>query len=530
MSSRTIELDLEEVQAARRRRSDGQRLSEEAELLSGSLRGFIRAGWHVLEPGNTYASNWHIDAICDHLEAARAGEIRRLLINIPPRHMKSLAVSVFWPPWRWTFEPHLKFLTASHTSPLSQRDATKSRDLILSSWYQSRWPNVRLKGDVNRLTRYENTSTGYRIATHVGGGTGDGGDVLILDDPHEATDAMSDAKRSAAINWHGNTFASRFNDLRTGVEVVIMQRLHEKDLAGHLLEQGGWEHLCLPAKYEPAHPFVWPDDPRNPSNPPIEGIGQGADALLWPDRIPGAELDKLASDMTAYVAAGQLQQRPAPREGAMLKRAHWRYYDPSLSFYSPAERFGPEQVQHLPKFDRIVHAWDTSVKDRSTSDFVSGQVWGCHNAHRYLLRLYHERAGLNATIEAMLELREWGDALWPHTPHYVIIEAAATGPDAAKEIRGRVQGVVDPIPAKGSKEMRAEAAGTALEGHNLFLPGYADADMSGYDPRTPAAVQAFVEELAVFNNGNHDDQVDAWSLMVNWSRRRPQVTMRMTVA
>lgn len=527
---RAVTLDLEEVQAARRRKAEGRRFAEEAEALSLSFRDYVRAGWHVLEPGNEYVSNWHIDAICDHLEAARFGQIRKLLINIPPRHMKSLTVSVFWPTWRWTFEPNLKFLTASHKLELAQRDATKSRDLLLSNWYRSRWPDVVLKGDVNRLSRYENTKTGYRIATHVGGGTGDGGDILILDDPHEATDAMSDAKRSAAVGWHGNTWASRFNDLKTGVEVVVMQRLHEHDLAGHLLESGRWTHLCLPARYEPKHPFIWPDDPRDPENEPVDGIDQGEGALLWPKHIPEDALDELASDMTEFVAAGQLQQRPAPREGAMLKRRYWRYYDPTLSFYSPYGTFGPEQVRQLPRFDRIVHSWDTSVKDRARSDFVSGQVWGCDGANRYLLRLFHQRAGLNATIAAMLELKDWSDGLWPGTPQYIIIEKAATGDDAAREIRNKVQGVQEPISVRDSKEVRAEAAGAALESHNMFLPGYAEADLSTYDPRTPTAVQAFVEELSIFNNGAHDDQVDAWSMMTNWSRRRPKITARMTTA
>ncbi len=526
----TVELGLEEVQAARRRKRDGQRLEEEAEQLSGSLLGFLRAGWHVLEP-RPFVSGFHIEAICEHLEAARHGEIDRLLINIPPRHMKSLAVSVFWQPWRWTFEPDLKFLSGSHISPLSQRDAVKSRDVIMSRWFQARWPHVQLKGDVNRVSRYENTATGYRIATHVGGGTGDGGDILILDDPHEASEAQSDAKRSAVIAWHGNTWASRFNDPTTGVEVVVMQRLHQDDLSGHLIAQGGWTHLCLPAQYDRKHPFVWPDDPRSTDNPPVDGIDQGDDSLLWPARFPQKALDTLAKDMTAFVAAGQLQQLPAPREGAMLKRADWRYYTPRLSFYSETSVFGPDEALELAqqmKFDRIVGAWDTSVKDRETSDYVSGQVWACAGANRYLLRLFHERVGLNGTIEAMVELKQWADRMWPNLPGFVIIEAAATGPDAAKEIRSRVQGVLEPIKAKGPKEMRAEAAGVALEGHNCYLPGWMDPDGSTYDARTPTDVQEFVEELAVFNNGSHDDQVDGWSLMVNWSRGRAHRVMHMT--
>jgi len=506
--SQLVPLSLEELEASINRTRQQQTFAEQAQEWSRDLRKFIGEAWHVLEPKTRFVPNWHIDAICEHLESARHGEIQRLLINVPPRHMKSLTVSVFWPAWRWTFEPHLKFLTASFADQLAQRDAVKSRDLILSRWYQARWPHVQLKGDVNRLSRYENTDTGYRIATHVGGGTGDGGDVLILDDPHQAEEAISDTKRSAVISWYGNTWASRFNDPETGVEVIVMQRLHEGDMAGHVLErEGRWTHLCLPARFEPKHPFAWPDDPRSDDG-----------ELLWPDRISERALTELSMDMTERVAAGQLQQRPAPREGAMLRRADWRYYPPSLSFYS-RERFGAEEVERLPVFGRIVHSWDTSVKDREHSDFVAGGVWGVHGADRYLLRLWRGRAGLNATIEAMLELSTWALHLWPETAQNILIEAAANGPDAIAEIKRRVQGVVA-VASKGSKEMRAEAAAPALESGNCYLPGYPDADLTGYDPRTPADVQLLVEECASFPHGKHDDQVDQFTQMLNWTRRR----------
>jgi phage terminase large subunit-like protein len=290
-----------------------------------------------------------------------------------------------------------------------------------------------------------------------------------------------------------------------------MQRLHEQDLTGHLLERGGWDHLCLPAEYEPKHPFVWPEDKR-----------KKAGELLWPERFGPKEMTRLKADMgSQYTIAGQLQQRPAPREGNLLKRGDWRYYPPELSYYSPREVFGAEQVAELisrvGEFDLICHSWDTSVKDRDHSDFVAGQVWGCRGAHRYLLRLYHARAALNATIEAMLEMSAWSIPLWPNVPQFVLIENTANGPDAGASIRSRVQGVVMG-QAKGSKEVRAESAEPALVGHNCFLPGYMNDEGTDYDPRSPADVQKFVEELAVFNMGAHDDQVDAWSSMVIWTR------------
>jgi len=511
---------LSEVDAAIERRERGEALAEEAARLSGDFRAFIRAGWPVVEPTTVYTPGWHVDAIAEKLEACGTGEVRRLVINIPPRYMKSLAVSVFWPVWIWTRKPSMRFLTASYGDDLATRDAVKSRRLIQSGWFAARFSDIfQLTGDQNQKTRYENDRTGYRIATSVGGtATGEGGDVVIIDDPHKADEVMSDALRGKVLNWHDSVISSRFNDPATGVEVIIMQRLHEQDLTGYLLERGGWDHLCLPAEYEPKHPFVWPEDRRKKQ-------GQ----LLWPERFGPKEMKRLKADMgSEYTIAGQLQQRPAPREGAMLKRADWRYYDPELSFYAARRTFDADQVRELASrvgpFEYCVHSWDTSVKDRAHSDFVSGGVWGCRGAHRYLLRLWHGRAGLNATTEAMLEMSMWATALWPDIPQFIVIENSANGPDAAATIREKVQGVVL-ANAKGSKEVRAESAEPALVGHNCFLPGYANDDGSNYGARTPASVQAFVEELAVFNLGAHDDQVDMWSSMVIWSRNRGGVTM-----
>lgn len=498
-----------EVRASLARRQQGITIGEEATTLQDDLPAFIRAAWHIVEPATVYSPNWHIDAICEHLAACATGEVRRLVINIPPRHMKSLTVSVFWPVWRWTTAPHLRFLTASYGEKLAQRDATKSRDLLRSSWFKTRWPDVRLKGDVNRLTRYENTATGYRIATSVGGdATGEGGDVIILDDPHKAEEVQSDVARERVLDWHAGTIATRFNDLRTGVQVIVMQRLHERDLSGYVLEREGWTHLCLPARYEPAHPFIWPDDPRTEPG-----------ELLWPDHVPEDELEKLSQDMTTFHAAGQLQQRPAALEGSLLKRHWWRFY--------PREH-DPEDVAavaHLPRFDQIVESWDTSLKDGAKNDYVAGQAWGVKGADRYLLRTFHRRANMHAVVTAVREMHAWVEARWPYIPHRVLIELAASGPDAIAILKREITGVTE-IKVKGSKEQRALAAAVPLESHNVFVPGTFTPDTAaGYD--AAEWVASLIEECATFPNGAHDDEVDSFSQVMNWIRgneQRPATT------
>ena len=500
-----VDLTAEEIAAERERRRRGEDLADEARRLAGDFRDFIRSAWHVLEPSNPYVPNWHIDAMCDHLAAARAGEIRRLLINIPPRHMKSMTVAVFWPAWLWTTDPALRFLTASYADDAVTRDTKKSRRLLTSDWFRRHWPTVELLRDANRVDRYENTATGHRVAATVGGkgGTGEGGDVLILDDPQQPAVASSAVQRQKAIDWYRDTLASRFNDPRTYVQIVIMQRLHENDLAGYLLEQGGWTHLCVPARYEPTHPFLWPDDPRT-----TEG------ELLWPERLPGPELDALAANMTSHIAAGQLQQRPAPREGAILKRQWWRTFDPA---YLDPDGYG-KLPPGLPAFRSIVHSWDTAFKAKTTSDYVAGQVWGVNGADRYLLRAVRARLTLAETAREMTAVREWALGLWPRAPHHMLIEKSANGVEIIESLRREITGVL-PVVASTDKVTRAEAAAADLESGNCYVPGVLRADGEG--PESPLAwVGEFLEEAAAFPFGAHDDQVDAFTQAINWARGR----------
>jgi predicted phage terminase large subunit-like protein len=505
------ELNAATVRLALQRRREQERLEEEAVAFSSDFRLFVRHAWPVIEPVTPFVAGWHIDAICDHLQAAAAGEITRLLINIPPRHMKSIATSVMFPAWYWTFAPHTRFLTASYGANLAERDAIKSRDLLRSRWYQDRWPQVELKGDVNRTNRYENTQTGYRLATSVGGeATGEGGNVIIIDDPHKLEEAHSDSARNRVLDWHDGTIASRFNDPKTGIEIVIMQRLHEQDLAGHLLERGGYTHLCLPARYERSHPFRWPEDPRR-----REG------ELLWPEHIPEQAAIEIERTMGSFRAAGQLQQRPAAAEGGLLKRAWWRFY--------PPEHLHDDKLVLLPRFDQIVSSWDTAFEDKTSSDYVVGQVWGIHRADHYLLRSYRRHANLNATKQAMRDAYEWGREHWPRAAHTILIEKSANGAEIIATLKRELTGVIA-VTVSTDKISRVIAASPPLESGNVHLPGRLIADSpAGYD--APAWVANLIEEAANFPNGRYDDQVDAYSQAINWAGSHPRgTTMRIYVA
>lgn len=448
-----------------------------------SLFEFIQGAWQVIEPATPFVDGWHIRAICDHLEAVSAGQVRQLLINMPPRHMKSISVSVAWPCWEWTAHPERRWLFASYAQSLSVRDSLKCRRLIESPWYQRNWGSVfQLAPDQNAKTRFENNRTGYRLATSVGGSaTGEGGDRIVADDPHNVKEAESEAVREATLDWWDMVMSTRLNDPKTGAKVIVMQRVHEADLSGHVLGQGGWEHLCLPAEYE-GKKYVtvigW-EDPRTE-----EG------ELLWPERFGPAEIASLKASMGSYAAAGQLQQRPSPAEGGIFKRQWWRYYT----------RAGqPEQL------DEVIQSWDMAFKDLKSSDFVVGQVWGRKGADKYLLAQVRGRKSFTESLAAVREVsRSWPKA------EAKLVEDKANGTAVIDTLRHELSGLIAVEP-EGGKVARAQAVSPQIEAGNVYLP----------DPGEVPWVDAFVEECVAFPNGAHDDQVDAMTqALLRFATRR----------
>lgn len=485
----------------------------EAERLRRSLSRFIESAWPLVEPGTRYVSNWHIDAIADRLEAVSRGEIRRLVINVPPRHMKSLAVSVFWPCWLWLRRPEARFLYASYAQLLSTRDSLRSRRLIETRGVRAGAEETkderslfeavgyqgllellhgrfawRLTSDQNTKKRFENSRAGYRLATSVGGAaTGEGGDVIVIDDPHKADEVESDVVRQGVLEWWDATMSTRLNDPKTGAIVVIMQRLHERDLAGHLLARGGFEQLCLPARYEPRHPFVWPGDPR----------GEPGE-LIWPEHIGERELGELERSLGSYRAAGQLQQRPAPAEGGILKRAWWRYFDP--------------EGGTLPHFHDYLQSWDMAYAGSDGCDFVVGQLWAHFGADKYLLWQIRRRMDFTETIEAVRELTRVATERFGAPPsHGVLVENKANGPAVISTLHNELAGIIA-IDPRGDKVARAHSITAQLEAGNVYLPGAANREQSDCDPAlTPQWVQELIGECASFPNAAYDDQVDALS-------------------
>lgn len=471
-------------------REDVQRV-----LAERSLSDYTRQAWHVVEPATPYVHGWHIDAIAEHLEAVLSGQIRHLIINIPPRHMKSLEVCVFMPTWAWIRKPHLRFLTSSYAATLSTRDAVKSRRILQSPWYRARWGHVfQLAYDQNQKQRYENNRGGYRIATSVGGTTtGEGGDILLADDPHNARKIHSATIRENDLNWWKETWSTRMNDPKTGVEIIVMQRLHERDLTGYILaEVGGYEHLCLPARHETdrhcATSIGW-SDPRKERG-----------ELLWSERMDETELAKLERKLGPYGTAGQLQQRPSPTEGGILKRWWWRFWIPKGARVEPVRVLMADgsyhecpQVELPDQFSREAQSWDMAFKGTADSAYVAGQAWGQRGPDYFLLDQIREKLDLPGSIAAVREMtrrRPKAITKW--------IEDKANGPAVIQSLRKELPGLMEVSP-KGSKEGRAHAISPFAQAGNVYLP----------HPALYPWVRDFIEEATKFPNGTYKDQVDA---------------------
>lgn len=480
-----------------------------AERCRRSLRVFTQEAWPIIEPQTPFVHGWHLDVLAEHLEAVSRGEIKRLIINVPPRTMKSIMCCVMWPSWEWLSSPHLRLLFATYSDRLSQRDSLKMRRLlrseggkedgtlferigyrgVLSMLMDEPWE---LEKDQDAKSRYDTTATGFRLATSVKGmGTGEGGDRIVVDDPLSAKDAESDADRNFVNSWWDGTMTTRFNNDQAAA-VIIMQRLHEEDLTGHLVERGGWHHLCLPAEYEPSHPFVYPATVKI-GDKELQGDRRTeAGELLEPIRLGTERLDELRRDLGSYGFAGQMQQRPAPAEGGMFKEAWWQRYD------------------ELPTFTSVIASWDMRFGDsqKASSSYVVGQVWGVTGADRYLIGQVRGKFSFTESVKAVQAIAEW-------KPEAVskLVEKKANGAAVIDTLKSEVPGLI-PIEPEGGKDVRAAAIQPFIEAGNVWLPaaGFIPAP-PGY---APTSVDDFIGECSAFPNAANDDQVDAMTQALNW--------------
>jgi predicted phage terminase large subunit-like protein len=447
-----------------------------------SLVGFIRVLWPILEPGRQFVDGWAVRAICEHLEAVTRGQIRRLLINVPPGCMKSLTTNVFWPAWEWgpKNHPSYRYVCASYSQDLTVRDNRRCRALVASQPYRRMWGDrLSILDEQNAKVRFDTNHTGFKIATSVGGvGTGERGDRFIIDDPHNIKETESDAKREAALQWFTEVVPTRVNDAETSAIVVIMQRVHERDVSGLIIaKELGYEHLILPMEFEQERACVTSIGFKDPRK--VEG------QLLWPERFSKRYLEEdLKPSLRAwggsYAEAGQLQQRPVPRGGGMFQKSN-------LTFVERAD---------LPPMIKEVRGWDLAATKDAGAWTVGLKMAVSNRGQLYILDV-HRLQGSPGQVERSILGCAALDGLRTR------ISLPQDPGQAGKAQKAALAGILHGYDfhfslESGAKEDRAKPLAAQSEAGNLFIVKAKWTD-------------TFVNELCLFPYGEYSDQVDAAS-------------------
>ena len=505
---------------------DGKTISIEEQLqdldraeFEDSLYAFLMNGWKYIDPA-PFAHGWPIEAVAEHLQAVVDGEIKRLIINIPPRCAKSSLTSVAFPAFTWaqrrksdTSGPGVQFLHASYSQILTLRDSTKCRRLIESPWYQGLWGDrFYLMPDQNTKSRFDNDKGGSRLSTSVGSSlTGEGGNIIVVDDPNAAQEAHSEATIATTIEWWDGALSTRLNNAKTGAFVVIQQRLGEEDLTGHILskEVGEWTHLCLPMRFEPERSFVTSIGWEDPRTEPGE--------LLWPERFGEREVANLERQMGPWTAAGQLQQRPEPKGGGVIKREWWQLWE--------REKF--------PPLDYVMASLDTAYTTKTENDYSAMTVWGVFSggnqgaiANRVIgrdsetismiKRTYteeHPKVMMMFAWQERLELHELvlkvSQTMKDYKVDKILIENKAAGISTAQEIRrlyGHEDFAVQLVDPKSQDKLSR-----LYSVQHLFAEGLI------YAPDRTWADQV-ITQVSTFPKGKHDDLVDTVSMALRHLR------------
>jgi predicted phage terminase large subunit-like protein len=449
-----------------------------SDFYSFLVRAFVdRNGAAAFVPG------WHIEVMAARLAALREGGSKRLIVNIPPRHLKSLAASIALPAWLLGHDPALAIVNATYAQDLSDAFARDCRDLMASHWYRASFP-TRLRAARPPLRELVTTRGGFRLATSVGGVlTGRGADVILIDDPLKPADAMSEARRTGANAWFDGTLYSRLNDKTKGSIVVVMQRLHEDDLVGHVLKTEGWEIVSFPAiaESDESHEIETPFG--------LKSFARQEGEALHPEREPLATLERIRSTIGEANFAGQYQQRPAPAGGGMIREA-W------FPRFSEAER--PQ------RFERIIQSWDTANKRHELADYSVCTTWGLKGPNAYLLNVFRKRLSFPDLERAVIDQ----DALF--SPEVILIEDRASGTQLIQALIEKGVSRATRYSPEGDKVMRLYAQTAAIENGFVWLP------------REAPWLADYLRELTLFPAGRHDDQVDSTAQALAWIRSRPR--------
>jgi len=473
---------------------------------------FFKQAWKVLEPETPLVDNWHIKYICDILQAEveriarNENKTKDIIINVPPRSAKSYLVTIMLTPWIWTKYPHFKVINSSFSMELSTKHCLDSRRLIESEWYKTYWGSkFSLTTDMNTKSWYENNKRGMRKSTSTGAQiTGTGGDIVIIDDAQDPEKAESEVERETVQRHYGKTLYSRLNNQKTGLRVIIQQRLHEEDLTGHLLANAPEQYrfICIPAELQ-----------ENVSPPELRE--RYIDNLFFPDRFPKEILEtaKLPTNLGAYGYSGQMLQSPAPPEGGLFKRYWWKFWIPKgmkvnpVRFKDESGKYRESTIVELPdKFDKIIDSWDLAFGGEKENDDVVGVKIAKKGANKYFLEEEIDKMDYPATRKSVRKLYHSNKGT-----SNIIIEKAANGPAIKADLDNEIPGIITIPTGRLSKEDRVKMSDTVpytaqCEAGNCYLP----------HPEVKPWVDGFIEEHANFPKVSQDGQVDAASQGVNY--------------
>jgi predicted phage terminase large subunit-like protein len=449
-------------------------------ILRSDFYAFLERSFYELNPDVRFMRNWHIELIASELERCRRGETKRLIINVPPRSLKSHSASVAFPAWLLGHNPSAQIICASYGQDLSNKLALDCRSLMTSEWYRNLF-RTRLSGQRQAVAEFLTGAQGSRLATSVGGVlTGRGGDIIIIDDPLKPDEALSETQRNAVNEWYQHTLYSRLNNKSTGCIIIIMQRLHEDDLVGHVLQQGEWKVLRFPAiaVEDETHVIKTPYRTRT--------VRRRAGEALHPEREPLEVLGNIRSIQGEYNFAGQYQQEPAPLGGGMVKLAWFKTY-----------KVGEEPS----KFDLIFQSWDSAVKATELSDYSACTTWGKKDDHLYLLHVLRRR------MEYPELKRAVGDQANRFKASLILIEDKSSGAQLIQELRRDGLHAVTCYEPKMDKVMRLHSVTSTIENGFLYLPEKAE------------WLAEYLHEMISFPKGKFDDQCDSTSQALDWIKR-----------
>jgi predicted phage terminase large subunit-like protein len=442
-------------------------------LIKNDLYSFINKVFDTINPGINYQPNWHIELISDYLNAVQNGEIKRLIINLPPRSLKSVCISVAWPAWLLAHDPTKRILAASYSQTLSVKHSLDCRFVLSSDWYSQIFPKTILSKNHNQKSKFLTTLNGFRFATSVGGSvTGEGGDYLILDDPHNPSHINSPKLRIKVIEWFDQTFLTRLNDKSKGAVIIVMQRLHAEDLTAHLLaNSNSWEHLKIPSEFQESVSYHILDKRYN--------FKSGE--TLHQMRDSSATLQQLQIEIGSNNYQAQYLQQPIANSISLLQSQ-------DISFYTT-----------LPlKFDYFIHSWDTAIQVSEDADYSVGICFGVIDKIYYLITMDRARY---AYPHLKIQVEKLANS---YNPKHILIEDKASGQQLIQDLRFENHSNIIGIKPKLDKITRFAAIISLFQSGRLLLP------------QNSPFKNSVIEEITTFPHSKNDDIVDAISQFLNF--------------